>query len=62
MYIKCLNVTKTKVPYYNVKVSKIEISKNFGPLIEHVPHWINFIIITFTTPKHALLPKWGAIY
>jgi hypothetical protein len=55
-------VTKTKVPYYNVKVSKIEISKNFGPLIEHVPHWINFIIITFTTPKHALLPKWGAIY
>jgi hypothetical protein len=46
-------VTKIKVPDCNVKVSKIEIFKKFGPLIEHVPHWINFIILTFTTPKHA---------
>ncbi len=29
------------------KISKSEISKKFGPLIEHGSHWINFIILTF---------------
>jgi hypothetical protein len=29
------------------KISKSEFFGNFGPLIEHGPHWINFIILTF---------------
>jgi hypothetical protein len=34
------------------KVSKNEISKNFGPLIKHGPHWINFIILTFISENN----------
>jgi hypothetical protein len=34
------------------KGSKSEISKNFGPLIDHGPHWINFIILTFLSEKN----------
>ncbi len=33
--------------YYNVQGLKSENSKNYGPLIEHGPHWIIFIILTF---------------
>ncbi len=29
------------------KVSNFEISMNFGPLIKHGTHWINFIVLTF---------------
>jgi hypothetical protein len=47
MCIKCMNVTKTKCPIVMSKVSKSQISKNFKPLIEHGPHWINFSILTF---------------
>jgi hypothetical protein len=34
------------------KVSKNEILGNFGPLIEHGPHWINFIIFTFISENN----------
>jgi hypothetical protein len=44
MCIKCMNVTKTKCPITMLKFSKSQISRNFEPLIEHGPHWINFII------------------
>ncbi len=29
------------------KGSKSEISKKLGPLVDHGPHWINVIILTF---------------
>ncbi len=35
-----------------LKFSKSQISRNFEPLIEHGPHWINFIICTFTSEKN----------
>ncbi len=41
--------TKCFIAMY--KVSKNEISGNFGPLIDHGPHWINFIILTFISEK-----------
>ncbi len=44
---KCSNVTRTKCPIAMYKISKNEFFGNFGPLIEHGPHWINFIIFTF---------------
>jgi hypothetical protein len=31
---------------------KNEFLGNFGPLIEHGPHWINFIILTFISEKN----------
>jgi hypothetical protein len=34
------------------KNSKNENSKKVGPLIEHGPHWINFIIFTFISEKN----------
>ncbi len=52
MYIKCMNDTKTKCFIVMQNVSKSEISKNFGPLIEHGPHCINFIIITFISENN----------
>jgi hypothetical protein len=42
---------KNQVPYYNVKGFKNEIFDNFGPSIEHGPHWINIIIYTFISEK-----------
>jgi hypothetical protein len=33
-----------QMPYCNVIN---QIFRNFGPLIEHGPHWINFTIFTF---------------
>jgi hypothetical protein len=44
MCIKCMKVTRTK---YDIVVifSKSQISRNFGLLIKHGPHWINFIIL-----------------
>jgi hypothetical protein len=48
-------VTKTKCPIAMYKISKIEISRNFGPLIEHGAHWINFIILTFINENIYIL-------
>jgi hypothetical protein len=39
MYIKCMNVTKTKC--------LITMLKKNGPLKKYGPHWINFTILTF---------------
>jgi hypothetical protein len=50
--ILCANVNKmyeydkNQMPYCNFLIQKVN-SKNFGPLIEHGPHWINFTILTF---------------
>jgi hypothetical protein len=35
---KCVSLIKTKCPIVIQNVSKNEISKNFGPLMEHGPH------------------------
>jgi hypothetical protein len=43
---------KNKMPYHNVKVFLNQISGIFGPLIEHGPHWINFIILIFISEKN----------
>jgi hypothetical protein len=43
---------KNQMPYYN---SKDQIFRNFGPLIEHGPHWINFTILTFISEKKKTL-------
>ncbi len=51
MYINCSNVTRTKCPIALYKISKNEIYGNFGPLIEHGPYWINFIVLTFISRK-----------
>jgi len=52
MYIKCSNVTRTKCPIAMYKISKSDFFENFGPLIEHSPHWINFIILTFISENN----------
>jgi hypothetical protein len=46
MCIKWMNMTRTKCPIVIFLIQKVN-SKNFGPLIEHGPHWINFTILTF---------------
>ncbi len=38
---------KNRVPYYNVQSFKNENFGNFGPLIEHGPHWKNFTNFSF---------------
>jgi hypothetical protein len=43
---------KSQIHYYNVEVPKSQILGNFGPLIEHGPHWINFIILTFISENN----------
>jgi hypothetical protein len=43
---------KNHVPYCNVKKIKNEILKNFGPLIQLGPHWINFIFLTFISENN----------
>jgi hypothetical protein len=40
------------MPYYNVKISKCQNFGNFGPLIEHSPHWINFTLPTFISENN----------
>jgi hypothetical protein len=49
--IKCIYVTRTKCPIAMLKVLKSQIYGNFGPLIEHGPHWINFTIVIFISEK-----------
>ncbi len=43
---------KNQVPYCNVKSFTNEISKNFGPLVDYGPHWINFTILTFISENN----------
>jgi hypothetical protein len=52
MYIKSSNVIKAKCFIAMYKVSKNEISRNFGPLIEHGLHCLNFSILTFISGKN----------
>jgi hypothetical protein len=40
------------MPYYNVKISKCQSFGNFGPFIEHSPHWINFTLPTFISENN----------
>ncbi len=40
------------MPYCNAKQFKSEIFGNFGPLIEHGPHWINFNILIFISENN----------
>ncbi len=49
---KMYECDKNKMPYHNVKVFLNQISGIFGPLIEHGPHWINFIILIFISEKN----------
>jgi hypothetical protein len=37
-----------------LKVSKNQNFENFGPLIEHGSHWINFTILTFINENNRL--------
>ncbi len=46
---------KNKCPIVMWKISKNEICKNFGPLIKHGPHWINFIILISRVEKIDIL-------
>jgi hypothetical protein len=41
------------MPYCNVKISKNQFFWNFGPFIEHGPHWINFTILTFISENNS---------
>jgi hypothetical protein len=43
---------KNQCPIAMLKALKNQISENFGPLIEHGPHWIIFIIFTFISEKN----------
>jgi len=43
---------KNQMPYCNVKVSKNQMSWNFGPFIEHGPHGINSTILTFKSENN----------
>jgi hypothetical protein len=45
------------------KVLKSEICGNFGPLIEHDPHWINFTILTSESNRYfkCLYKIWNKI-
>jgi hypothetical protein len=47
-----MNVIRTKCPIAMEKVSKSQISRNFGLLIEHGPHWIKFIILNFISENN----------
>jgi hypothetical protein len=52
MCIKCMNVTITKCPIVMSKNSKNQNFENFGLLIKHDVHWINFSILTFISEKN----------
>jgi len=49
---KMYECDKNQMPYCNVKNSKNQISMNFGPLIKHGSHSINFIILTFISENN----------
>jgi hypothetical protein len=50
-----MNVTRTECPIIMLNISKNQISRNFGPLIGHGPHWINFTIVTFLSENNIYL-------
>ncbi len=52
MCIKCMSLTRTKCLLQCKKFQIGQILGNFLPLIEHGPHWINFIIFTFISEKN----------
>jgi hypothetical protein len=43
---------KNQRSYCNLKNSKNHFFGNFGPLIEHSPHWIKFTIVTFISENN----------
>jgi len=45
-------VARTKCTITMYKVSKDEFFENFGPLIEHGPHWIHFTIFIFISENN----------
>jgi hypothetical protein len=47
-----MNVTRIKCPIVMQEVSKSQYFGYFGPLIEHGPYWINFIIFTFISENN----------
>jgi hypothetical protein len=47
-----MSVTKTMCFIAMSKVLKSEIFRDFGPLIELGPHWINFIFLTFISENN----------
>jgi hypothetical protein len=44
---KIYECDKNQMPY-----CKCQIFENFGPLIEHGPHWIYFTTLTFINEKN----------
>jgi len=48
---KIYQFDKNQIPYCNVKSFKSENFDNFGPLIKHGTHWINFTILNFIGEK-----------
>jgi len=53
---KMYECDKNQMPYCKCNFfSKSQIFENFGPLMEHGPHWINFIIITFINENNRYL-------
>jgi len=49
---KMYECEKNQIPCCNVKNFKRLIFENFGPLIDHGPHWINFTILIFISEKN----------
>jgi hypothetical protein len=45
-------MTRTKCPIIMLKNSKNQNSRNFTPLINHGPQWINFTILTFISENN----------
>ncbi len=60
--MKHMHVTRTKYP---IIMFFFFFNQNFGPLIEHGPHWINFIIFIFISKKNryyrGLYKTWNKI-
>jgi hypothetical protein len=52
MCIKCMNVTKIKWLIVMLKISKSKFFANFEPLIEHGPHQMNSMILTFISENN----------
>ncbi len=52
---KMYECDKNQMTYYNVKLFKKSTFEIFEPLIEHGPHLINFIILTFISENNRYL-------
>jgi hypothetical protein len=59
--ILCANVykmyecDKNQMPYYKVFKKINQFFENFGPLIKHGPHWINYTIFIFINNNNLLI-------